>query len=125
MADSTKTFLEKSWKFTQIPSEQFPNVKEEYKSCSIPTSVHVELIKDGTIPDPYKGLNEWDVQCKLMFCQSRDVGLMVGVGEADWEFKTAFEYKATKHSQVDLVWEGLDTYCDVTLVRFTLCPICM
>lgn len=61
---TTRIQLDKAWEFTQVPSEQFPNAEEKYRSCHIPTSVHVELIKDKTIPDPYKGLAEWDVQCE-------------------------------------------------------------
>jgi hypothetical protein len=44
---------------------------------------------------------------------------MVGVGEADWAFKTTF--KVTKEQlaepHADLLFEGLDTFCDISLVR--------
>lgn len=69
---------------------------------SFPTTVHVELLQHGKIPDPFVGLNEWDVQW---------------VGEADWKFKTTFdvdEAELTK-SNADLVFEGLDTFATVYL----------
>lgn len=39
------------------------------------------------------------------------------MGEADWQFKTTFEYNSRPlHSHAELVFEGLDTYCDIRLV---------
>lgn len=140
--------------------------KDEWLPTStFPTSVHVELIKLGKIPDPYIGLNEWDVQCKnRSFSKSthsrpwelpprtrgntrgtaphyRDypahvfrrcialinifilydwllLTLHLGVGEADWQFRTSFELQAKQLSDpnADLVFDGLDTYCTVELV---------
>ncbi|GHJ85131.1 hypothetical protein NliqN6_1533 [Naganishia liquefaciens] len=68
----------------------------------MPTSVHVELIKRGDIEDPYKGMNEYDVQW---------------VGEADWMFRTEITVTAEQAAlpYVDLVFEGLDTMCTVKL----------
>jgi beta-mannosidase len=42
----------------------------------------------------------------------------LGVGEANWVFKTSFEVTAEqlKDPEIDLVFEGLDTYCDIVLV---------
>ena len=31
-------------------------------SC-VPSEIHLELLKVGRIPDPFKGFNEHDVQC--------------------------------------------------------------
>lgn len=43
---------------------------------------------------------------------------VIGVGEADWAFKTTF--KVTKEQlaepHADLLFEGLDTFCDISLV---------
>lgn len=60
-----KTQLDQ-WEFSQVTSNPFPDVKEEWHSCEIPTSVHVELIKLNKIPHPFKGLKEWNVQCESM-----------------------------------------------------------
>jgi beta-mannosidase len=61
---SKQSTLLSSWEFTQVSSTAIPDVSVEWTPCSVPTSVHVELIKSGKIPDPFKGLKEWDVQCE-------------------------------------------------------------
>ena len=45
-----------------------------------------------------------------------------GIGEADWAFKTSFEVSDREHSasNVDLVFEGLDTFSVVSLVSRTV-----
>jgi beta-mannosidase len=45
-----------------------------------------------------------------------------GIQEADWTFKTTFEVTSSQLDEAcaDLVFEGLDTYCDISLVRMTL-----
>ncbi|CAE7190017.1 unnamed protein product [Rhizoctonia solani] len=93
------------WSFTQVSErgETPVNAKDEWiPTSTFPTSVHVELIKLGKIPDPYIGLNEWDVQW---------------VGEADWAFRTSFQLQPKDLSELnaDLVFDGLDTYCTVQL----------
>lgn len=47
--------------------------------------------------------------------------MCVGVGEADWAFKTNFDVSQSSFNEpnVDLVFEGLDTYASVTLVSFS------
>ncbi|QRV76379.1 beta-mannosidase [Ceratobasidium sp. AG-Ba] len=79
-----------------------PAKDEWIPTSTFPTSVHVELIKLGKIPDPYIGLNEWDVQW---------------VGEADWQFRNTFQLlpKDLSDPNADLVFDGLDTYCTVEL----------
>ncbi len=45
--------------------------------------------------------------------------ILPGIGEAEWTFKCAFsaEDSILSASYVDLVFDGLDTYCTVELVR--------
>ncbi len=95
--------LSQGWEFKQVPSKGFDNVDGNWTACSkVPTSVHVELLKQGKIPDPFKGLNEWQVQW---------------VQEAEWDFRTTFDAaELGEHEHADVVFEGLDTYCDVHLV---------
>nr|XP_019043746.1 hypothetical protein I302_08327 [Kwoniella bestiolae CBS 10118]OCF22676.1 hypothetical protein I302_08327 [Kwoniella bestiolae CBS 10118] len=97
-----KSPLLENWEFSQVSSEHSPDVHESWNPCSIPTSVHVELKRLGKIPDPYKDLNEWKVQW---------------IQEADWVFKTQFDVDEAQVNQkhVDLLFEGLDTYCTITL----------
>jgi beta-mannosidase len=117
MLSSTSTIIDKGWSFTQLASEKFKDVKPEWEDCKVPTQTHVELKRLGKIPDPYKGLNEWAVQCKLASCH-HDNADDIGVGEADWAFKTTFKVskEQLKDPQADLVFEGLDTFCDISLV---------
>ncbi|WVF68284.1 hypothetical protein IAT40_003049 [Kwoniella sp. CBS 6097] len=98
-----KTSLTKGWTFSQVASKHSSaQVKEEWNPCNIPTSVHVELKKLGKIPDPFKDLNEWEVQW---------------IQESDWMFRTTFDVDETRlfHEHVDLFFEGLDTYCDISV----------
>jgi len=93
------------WKFAQIGGSgeaEKVNVGEWMDVQSVPTTVHVELLKLGKIPDPFIGLNEWDVQW---------------VGEAEWAFKTEFQIAEHEISRpnADLVFEGLDTFATVSL----------
>ncbi|CUA77413.1 beta-mannosidase [Rhizoctonia solani] len=93
------------WSFTQVGKRGETSVTAEDEwipTSTFPTSVHVELIKLGKIPDPYIGLNEWDVQW---------------VGEADWAFRTSIQLQPKDLSEpnADLVFDGLDTYCTVQL----------
>ena len=42
----------------------------------------------------------------------------IGVGEADWAFKTTFDVTKNQLAEqhADLLFEGLDTFCDISLV---------
>jgi beta-mannosidase len=58
-----------NWSFAQVEGvkpDDAVNSKAwkwfDIKQGDMPTSVHVELIKQGVIKDPYKGMNEYDVQ---------------------------------------------------------------
>lgn len=82
---STLRTLEKGWAFTQVGGEKATKEGEWLPTQQFPTTVHVELLKLGKIPDPVRpifvmprnedahvvsawkfiGLNEWDVQCTL------------------------------------------------------------
>ena len=46
----------------------------------------------------------------------------IGIGEADWEFATTFDLSDEEFnaSNADLVFDGLDTFATVTLVRVNL-----
>ncbi|KAH7108023.1 galactose-binding domain-like protein [Auriculariales sp. MPI-PUGE-AT-0066] len=92
---STRT-LSSGWFFAQIGSQDWSTIDH------IPTTVHVELLRQKKIPDPFFGLAEWDVQW---------------VGEADWIFKASFDVTAAELADpnVDLLFDGLDTFCTIKL----------
>ncbi|GJJ14878.1 hypothetical protein Clacol_009147 [Clathrus columnatus] len=75
---------------------------------SLPTEVHVQLLKTRKIPDPYVGFNEHKVQW---------------IGEREWLFTTEFVYSPVNRSpHAQLVFQGLDTICEVNLDVETLLP---
>ncbi|KAF4620078.1 hypothetical protein D9613_005220 [Agrocybe pediades] len=90
------------WSFTQVGGGQGTNEGEWLAVSSFPTTVHVELLKLKKIPDPFVGLNEWDVQW---------------VGEAEWAFKTTLDVTEAELAapNLDLIFEGLDTFATVKL----------
>ena len=72
-----------------------------YKAV-VPGSVHLDLMQNGLIPDPFIGDNENKVQW---------------VDTATWEYKCTFQVssKWLKSNHASLIFEGLDTYAEVTL----------
>ncbi|KAL4075886.1 glycoside hydrolase family 2 protein [Scleroderma citrinum] len=94
--------LETGWSFTQVGGGQGTKDGEWLPVTDFPTTVHVELLQLGRIPDPFLGANEWEVQW---------------IGESDWIFKNDFTITDADLAEpnLDLVFEGLDTYADVTL----------
>lgn len=46
---------------------------------------------------------------------------MKGIQEAEWDFRTTFQVTAKQldEASADLIFEGLDTYCDIILVRLS------
>ncbi|KAH9480071.1 Beta-mannosidase B [Psilocybe cubensis] len=71
------------------------------KTTSFPSEVHVELLKLGAIPDPYVGFNEHAVQW---------------IGDVEWLYKCDFTVDSAFAGKfAKLVFEGLDTICDIYL----------
>jgi beta-mannosidase len=102
---STTRSLTQDWSFTQVGGGRGTKNGEWLTVLQFPTTVHVELLKAERIPDPFLGLNEWEVQW---------------VGESDWAFKNTFEVSAKELAavNVDLVFDGLDTFASVEFVRY-------
>ncbi|KAI6119373.1 glycoside hydrolase family 2 protein [Pisolithus croceorrhizus] len=99
---SAVRFLHNDWIFAQLGGGQGTRCGEWLPVNGFPTTVHVELLKLKRIPDPFLGMNEWEVQW---------------IGESDWIFKNNFIVTNTELAarHVDLVFEGLDTYATVAL----------
>ena len=66
----------------------------------VPGCVHLDLMRENLIPDPYLDLNEAVVQW---------------IGLANWEYSTKFDVtpEAKSEERIDLVCEGLDTIATV------------
>ncbi len=71
-------------------------------SATVPGLVHTDLLDHGLIPDPFVSTNELEIK---------------SLEAKDWEYKTTFVLSSDlmKNEQVDLIFEGLDTYADVFL----------
>ncbi|VDC02568.1 unnamed protein product [Peniophora sp. CBMAI 1063] len=102
MGSNLRRELHDGWSFTQIGGGEGTKDGEWLETASFPTSVHVELLRLKRIPDPFLGLNEWDVQW---------------IGESEWAFKKSFSVSESELSapKVELVFEGLDTLAVVEL----------
>ncbi|KAH9891930.1 glycoside hydrolase [Cubamyces lactineus] len=76
--------------------------KDWSPATSFPSEIHVELVKAKRIPDPFVGFNEHAVQW---------------VGEREWLYLTRFGVRSEDRDKKShtLVFEGLDTTCDVYL----------
>lgn len=100
MTMSITRYLTQDWSFTQVGGGRGTKNGEWLAVLQFPTTVHVELLKAERIPDPFLGLDEWEVQW---------------VGESDWAFKNTFEVSAKELAavNVDLVFDGLDTFASV------------
>ncbi|KAJ7597793.1 glycoside hydrolase [Mycena floridula] len=69
-------------------------------AVTFPSEIHVELLKQGLIPDPYIGFNEHEVQW---------------IGEVEWLYKCSFPFTSNNSIRAELEFLGLDTLCDVYL----------
>ncbi|RDW87801.1 hypothetical protein BP5796_03495 [Coleophoma crateriformis] len=101
MFQRTSTPIDKNWTFKQADNKD----SKFLPVAQFPTNVHLDLIANNIIPDPFIGKNENDVQW---------------VGEAVWTYKTTFESpelssSAGSNVKAVLAFDGLDTYATVLL----------
>ncbi|KAL3425139.1 Beta-mannosidase B 2 [Phlyctema vagabunda] len=100
MALHTITPIDKNWTFKQADNKD----SEFLPVAQFPTNIHLDLIANNIIADPFIGKNENDVQW---------------VGEAAWLYKTTFPSpKASNEGsnvKAVLAFDGLDTYATVLL----------
>lgn len=101
MHQHTITPIDKHWTFKQADNEN----SKFLPVAQFPTNVHLDLIANNIIKDPFIGKNENDVQW---------------IGEAVWVYKTHFpspEVSANPRGNVKsiLAFDGLDTYATVVL----------
>ncbi|WP_366512785.1 sugar-binding domain-containing protein, partial [uncultured Chryseobacterium sp.] len=82
---------------------QFKNSKEDkWLSAKVPGTVHLDLMDNHMIPDPYKDENEKKVQW---------------LENEDWDYQTQFAISAKElgNKNIDLVFDGLDTFAEIYL----------
>ena len=82
---------------------QFKNLKEQkWLTATVPGTVHLDLMNNKIIPDPYKDENEKKVQW---------------IENEDWDYRASFKIssKELEYQNIDLVFNGLDTFSEIYL----------
>lgn len=82
---------------------QFKNAKDQkWFTAIIPGTVHLDLMNNKIIPDPFKDENEKKVQW---------------IESEDWDYQTTFKVssKELENQNIELVFDGLDTFSDIYL----------
>ncbi len=81
----------------------FKNAKDQnWLPAKVPGVVHLDLMDNKIISDPYKDENERKVQW---------------IENEDWDYKTSFRVSPNelKNQNIDLVFNGLDTFSEIYL----------
>jgi beta-mannosidase len=87
------SFYDKHWEFREVGTRK-------YYPAKVPGTVHLDLMSNGLIPNPYFESKEKSVQW---------------VEEKDWEYVCEFQYGGKSYQHTELIFEGLDTYARVYL----------
>jgi beta-mannosidase len=76
--------------------------ENRWEKAKIPGTVHTDLLNLGIIKNPFFGVNEKKYQW---------------IGEKDWEYESKFIIpdELFKKDNIELVFEGIDTYADIYL----------
>ncbi len=94
--------LQSGWEFRQLPGDASAPDNSVWRPAQVPGCVHLDLLRNKLIPDPYFRDNE----AKLQWIE-----------EADWEYRATLQVPAdfVARKNADLVFEGLDAYAEVYL----------
>lgn len=98
-----KTYLHSGWEFIEkgADAKNVGTVKPEWLPAQVPGHVHLDLVANGIIADPFVRMNE-------LGCQWVDL--------KDWSYRTSFEWEPDEDfTRRVLRFEGLDTVCTVFL----------
>jgi len=97
------TYLHSGWEFARADQigRKVGFSDAEWLPAQVPGHVHLDLVINGVIADPFERMNE-------LGCQ--------WVDEHDWTYRTTFEWMPTDElPRRALRFEGLDTVCTVLL----------
>jgi beta-mannosidase len=91
--------LDSGWEFRQRtggPVAEPP----QWRPAQVPGDVHLDLLQNKLIPDPFYRDNESKLQW---------------IEDADWEYRTTIQAtpEVLKYKKIELVFEGLDAYAEV------------
>ncbi|KIY00368.1 uncharacterized protein Z520_04053 [Fonsecaea multimorphosa CBS 102226] len=96
--------LNNGWRYKALSSSTSPQSNSWQPSRPLPTEIHLDLLANGAIQDPFNGKNEEAVQW---------------VGEQTWLYELYFEVPqdavGAPYRRAALVFEGLDTFATVKL----------
>lgn len=98
-----RTTLGSGWEFVQTDLEggKVGYVKTEWLPADVPGHVHLDLMANGLIPDPFAGMQEYGVQW---------------VDEKDWSYRTNFDWSPKEDAPRRVLrFNGLDTVCSIKL----------
>ena len=98
-----RTTLGSGWEFVQtdLEGQKVGYSPTEWLPADVPGHVHLDLLANGVIPDPFVGMQEAGVQW---------------VDEKDWSYRTTFAWTPkTAAPRRVLRFNGLDTVCTVRL----------
>ncbi len=87
--------IHSGWQFREVG-------KTDWYNATVPGCVHTDLLANKLIDDPFYRDDEKKQQW---------------IGKTDWEYRTSFRVTAqtVERENVELVFEGLDTYAGVYL----------
>lgn len=97
------TFAQSSERSLSSESWQFKHSKEnKWLSAKVPGTVHLDLMNNNIIQDPFKDENEKKAQW---------------IENEDWDYQVSFSIssKELKNDHVNLVFNGLDTFSEIYL----------
>lgn len=97
------TFLHSGWEFiqTSLIDKKVAFSYAEWLPAQVPGHVHLDLVENGVIADPFERMNE-------LGCQ--------WVDEADWSYRCTFDWSPQEGLPKRVLrFEGLDTVCTVFL----------
>ena len=90
-----RLFVNTGWQFREAG-------KDKWYPATVPGCVHTDLLSNKLIEDPFYRDNEQKLQW---------------IGKTEWEYQTTFNIPPDTYARknLELVFEGLDTYADVFL----------
>jgi beta-mannosidase len=91
-------FAEEGWLDGRQPTYGF---KPGWLPAEVPGHVHLDLVRNGVIADPFVKMQEWGCQW---------------VDEKDWRYRTTFDWQPDESLPKRVLrFEGLDTVCTIWL----------
>jgi len=94
----TFSLAESSYSFQSITDKIFKPGKQF--AATVPGTIHTDLQNNKLIDDPFYSDNELK---------------MDWIPECDWIYQTEFDFHGDTNNHIDLVFEGLDTVCEIYL----------